>query len=181
MKIVWHVTARDMARVKVFFKEHANSPFGWKRISTNLRQRKPPITQTVFWDRMVGCLLTTQQRSGPDSAVSRFIQTRPGPLRYQVCVIQADFAGFCGTTLRAFGGFRRSNVIGQEIAANLGFLQEGGWTPTLANLEKVRRRGHSPETECQVAAFLAENLKGFGPKQSPQLATKFGPDPIQPR
>jgi hypothetical protein len=38
-----------------------------------------------FWKQMVACLLTTQQRSGPTSAVTRFIRTAPFPLAYRTC------------------------------------------------------------------------------------------------
>jgi hypothetical protein len=60
MKIIWQIDPDDIAKVKVFFDQHRDTPFVKKRIETNLRDDKPPITKPMFWERMVGCLLTTQ-------------------------------------------------------------------------------------------------------------------------
>lgn len=73
MKIVWQIDSNDVAKVREFYQEHCDNAFVQTRIATNLAAEKPAITREVFWERMVGCVLTTQQRSGPDSAVSRFL------------------------------------------------------------------------------------------------------------
>jgi Segregation and condensation complex subunit ScpB len=56
-----------------------------------------------FWQQMVACPLTTQQRSGPTSAVTRFIRTLPFPLAYKTCAAHADVEGFAKATLTKFG------------------------------------------------------------------------------
>ena len=66
MRIVWHVDPEDVEKVRAFYEQHRRTPFVKKRIRDNLRDDKPPIAKEVFWERMVGCLLTTQQRSGPE-------------------------------------------------------------------------------------------------------------------
>ena len=173
MKIIWQIDPEDIAKVKAFYDKHSENAFVQSRIAINLADDKPAITREVFWDRMVGCLLTTQQRSGPDSPVSRFILTNPSPLSYALCIEQHDLAEFSRATISGFGGLRRSTTIGKELAANLSFLNNGGWEPTLQHLDQVRLNP-SAETERLAAAFIDDSFKGFGPKQSRNLLQGLG-------
>lgn len=173
MKLVWQFDPEDIARVKAFFNEHKNNHFVKARIATNLAADKPPIGKDIFWDRMVGCLLTTQQRSGPGSSVTKFLLTKPSPLDYVTCIEQNDLAEFARQTISGFGGLRRSTTIGKELAANMSFLNGGGWEQTSQHLDAVRL-GSSPDTERGAAAFIDEKFKGFGPKQSRNLLQGLG-------
>ncbi len=173
MKIIWQFDPEDIARVKAFFNEHKDNHFVKTRIATNLAVKKPPISKEVFWDRMVGCLLTTQQRSGPDSAVSRFMLTNPPPLNYKFCIEQNDLAEFARKVLSEFGGLLYYNNISKFLSANLPFLEDGGWEPTFQHVDEVRSNS-SPETERRAAAFIDQNFKGFGPKQSRNILQGLG-------
>ena len=101
MKINWQIDPDDIERVNAFYEQHCCNPFVKARIETNLRDEKPPISQSDFWDRMVGCLLTTQQRSGPESPVTKFLLTNPSPLEYELCKQQANLVEFARKVIRA--------------------------------------------------------------------------------
>ena len=173
MRIIWQIDPNDIAKVQDFFDRHQGTPFVKRRVETNLRDDKPPVTKPIFWGRMVGCLLTTQQRSGPDTAVSRFLLTTPFPLDYELCLDQENLAEFAKNVLTGFRGLRRSTTIGKEVAANMSYLENGGWKPTFEHLDEVRLNS-SPATERQAAEFFDEHLKGFGPKQSRNLLQGLG-------
>jgi hypothetical protein len=173
MKIIWQIDPEDIANVKVFFAQHRDNAFVRMRIATNLKDEKLPVTKEAFWEVMISCLLTTQQRSGPGSSVTRFISTSPFPLRHEVCQGNADLDSFVTKVLSEFGGLRRSTTIGREAKANLNYLENGGWLPTSEALEKVRLL-QSPQTERHAARFVDENFKGFGPKQSRNLLQGLG-------
>jgi len=173
MKIIWQIDPEDIAKVKAFFDEHKDNHFVKTRITTNLGFDKSPISEDVFWDRMVGCLLTTQQRSGPESSVTKFLLTRPPPLDHNTCNEQDNLAEFARKVLSDFGGLRRSTTIGKELATNLSFLNDEGWESTFQHLDEVRLNS-SPATERKAAAFIDENFKGFGPKQSRNLLQGLG-------
>ena len=173
MKIIWQIDSEDIAKVKAFFDEHKSNHFVKTRIATNLADNKSPISEDVFWDRMVGCLLTTQQRSGPESSVTKFLLTKPSPLDYKICTDQEELAEFARKVLSDFGGLRRSTTIGKELATNLSFLNDGGREPTFQHLDEVRLNS-SPATERKAAAFIDEKFKGFGPKQSRNLLQGLG-------
>jgi hypothetical protein len=173
MKIIWQIDPEDIAKVKEFFALHRDNAFVKMRISTNLKDDKPPVSKETFWEVMISCLLTTQQRSGPGSAVTRFISTTPFPVRHELCREQAALDSFVTQVLSEFGGLRRSTTIGREAKANLLYLDNGGWQPTFEALEKVRLLP-SPETERHAARFVDENFQGFGPKQSRNLLQGLG-------
>jgi hypothetical protein len=173
MKIDWIIEPSDIVRVRAFYERHHASPFVKLRIDRNLRTERPPVTKGQFWGYHVGCLLTTQQRSGPNSPVARFIQKRPFILPYEVCRDRMDLAVFAQSVLSGFGGLRRSTKIGSELAANMAFLEAGGWQPTMRLLEGVRS-DPTPESERRAADYLGDNLKGIGPKQSRNLLQGLG-------
>lgn len=173
MKIIWEFDHDDITTVKTFFNQHADNPFVKARISTNIQTHKPPITKEVFWKKIVECLLTTQQRSGPESSVMKFISTSPSPLEYDLCAVRDNLAEFAKIILSNFGGLRRSTTIGKELAANMSFLDNAGWEATIKYLDKVRLNS-TPDTEKSAAAFIIDNYKGFGPKQSRNLLQGLG-------
>ena len=173
MKLIWQIDSDDIARVKKFFDLHRANAFVKMRVATNLSDDKPPVTKELFWEVMLACMLTTQQRSGPGSHVTRFISTSPCLLRHELCRAQADLDVFVTKVLSDFGGLRRSTTIGREAKANWSYLEGGGWEATLEVLERVRL-GPSPETERNAARFIDENFNGFGPKQSRNLLQGLG-------
>jgi hypothetical protein len=173
MKIVWKVESDDIAKVKKFFDQHKDNAFVKMRIATNLKDEKQPVAKGHFWEVMVSCLLTTQQRSGPVSPVTRFISAKPFPLQHEVCLAQADLDSFVTNVLSEFGGLWRSTIIGREAKANLKYMEHGGWRATVEILENVRLHP-SPETERKAARFIDDHYTGFGPKQSRNLLQGLG-------
>lgn len=173
MKLDWIIEAADEAKLKAFFAKHCECRFVRDRIDRNLALRKAPISKEKFWEIHVGCLLTTQQKAGPKSAVTRFMTEVPFRLAYNVCQSKNDAAAFCRSILEDFGGLRRYRVISGEAAENLKFLESGGWQPSLEHLDIVRRHP-TPQNERLAANFFETSLKGFGPKQSRNLLQWLG-------
>ncbi|HEY4234186.1 MAG TPA: hypothetical protein VGM76_12215, partial [Lacipirellulaceae bacterium] len=118
MKIIWQVDPEDIIKVNEFYSHHSQNAFVKMRIASNLNDVKTPISKKAFWERMIGCLLTAQQRSGPTSAVNRFLSTQPFLLRHEICQTQAELDQFVTKTLSEFGGLRRSTGIGKEALHN---------------------------------------------------------------
>jgi hypothetical protein len=80
MKHTWIIDPTDIKKVMSFMDVHRDTLPVWRPFERNLRDDKPAVTKEDFWQQMVACLLTTQQRSGPESAVTRFIKSMPFPL-----------------------------------------------------------------------------------------------------
>jgi len=177
MNIIWQIDPADVAKVRSFCDEHRDSAFVRMRTKNNLRDNKPPVIKETFWERMIGCLLTSQQRSGPDSPVCSFIRTNPFPLEYRLCNGQSDLKSFARQVLSDFGGLRFSTTIDERIAVNMTFLESGGWEQVTEHLDRVRL-SPTQENERLSAAFIDDNLNGFGPKQSRNQYIELPPSGI---
>lgn len=174
MKLSLRIEPDDIERLRTFLVARQGDAFVRRRIAKNLGTAKPRITKRAFWERMVACLLTTQQRSGPKSAVTRFITTRPFPLRYRLCLAnQNRLLVFTRQVITDFGGLRRGNQIAAGVTANLNMLEAGGWKEMFQVLGGLKDEA-TPETERTVANFIDDRLVGFGPKQSRNLLQSLG-------
>jgi hypothetical protein len=165
MKHTWVIEPTNIERVKAFLDLHRDDLFVRERIRWNLRDDKPPVGKVDFWQQMVACLLTTQQRSGPTSAVTRFTRMQPFPLAYDTCLGQPDVERFAKEILTGFGGLRRTSILAGEVAKNLALLEGGWWQPTLDTLDQLRP-GQGVEAERVAADFIDNTFWGFGPKQA---------------
>jgi hypothetical protein len=122
---------------------------------------------------LIGCLLTTQQRSGPGSAVKRLLDTDPFPLIYDECSGRDDLEKFARETLTLFGGIRRAPTIARQISENLEKLETGFWPVLLGRAHEINA-SDDPVLERNAAHLLAEHLGGIGPKQSRNLLQWIG-------
>jgi hypothetical protein len=165
VKLTWQIDRSDVKRVNAFFGRYSDHPFVSERRKTNLGKQKPKASKEYVWQVMVSCLLTTQQRVSPGSAVDRFVNSPPFLLSYQTCRAQANVGGYCLKVLQGFGGLRRSSIIAAEIDANLGSLERGGWADLFQQFDSIPRP-QTASAERQAADFVDDLLKGFGPKQS---------------
>lgn len=173
MKLILKPDAGDARRVRQLVRKYSAAPSVRERFELNLNSHKPSTTKQRFWRIMVSCLVTTQQRSGPGSRVDIFANAQPFPLRYSVCLTRRNVEAFSYKTLRRFG-LRRTHSIAKEVAANLALLEGGLWREVLRRLESLRRSKASPKLEREVADFIDDNLRGFGPKQSRNLLQWLG-------
>lgn len=173
MKHTWIVESADIEKVKAFLADHQNALLVRRRVERNLGAERPAVDKTGFWQQMVACLLTMQQRSGPTSAVTRFIRTTPFPLAYSTCLEQSDVAAFVKRTLTKFGGLRRTNRLATEIARNLSALEANLWQRTLDALNTLRTE-QGVRAEREAADFIADTFHGFGPKQARNLLQSLG-------
>jgi len=175
MKLHWEIAPEDVEAVHSFLALHQDDAFVKSRIEKNLREDKPAITKDEFWYWMVVCLLTTQQRSGPTSAVTRFSNTKPFPLEYGVCLLQGDMLeSFIWQAITDFGGLRFGGRIAGELVTNLHYLEgNSGWDQTMSMLEKFRLN-QTRESEREAADIIDDRLDGFGPKQSRNLLQCLG-------
>jgi hypothetical protein len=173
MRLIWEVELQDVEQVRSFFQAYEADPLVRERQQRNLAQVKPLLSKESVWEILVACLLTTQQRSGPSSAISRFIEERPFLLNYDDCLSQTDLAAWANRILSGFGGIRRHSIIAGEVSANLADLEKGLWKELMGVLDGLRALD-DPAAEREAADFIRAHLKGFGPKQSRNLLQWLG-------
>ena len=173
MQIDWKVASEDARRLQLFISERSNDAFVKNRHRKNIERAREVPSKAAFWKAMIACLLTTQQRSGPESAVARFISKDPFPLEFDQCRLKADLQAHVAAALTSHGGLRRSETIGKEAATNLSTI-ESSWHKVTQPLLGELVRSDSPKPERSAAREIQAQLRGFGPKQSRNLLQILG-------
>ena len=116
MEFSWDLSDAALKRVDESIGPFFDDEYVRKRIAENIAVPPPPLHRSVIWEVMFDCLLSTQQQSGPDSAMARFQHLKPYPFLYEECVKIDDLAGYVDRTLTNFGGIRWPSRIGNQVA-----------------------------------------------------------------
>lgn len=165
MELQWLIENADIEYVRCFVASYADDPFVKLRRQRNLGEPRPTISKETVWMAMVGCLLTTQQRSSPGTSVNNFLSLSPFPLSYHASRGQADFESYARRTLSEFRGIRRWPTIAGQVKTNLNRLEGGMWNQVLEIVTDLNT-AHEPPAERRAAHFVDEAFVGLGPKQS---------------
>ncbi len=169
-------------KINELLNSQSNNSFFKDRYEKNVTvSNVPSFEKEVFWKAMIACLLSSQQRSGPESALTRFCSTVPFPLNLEKCTSSSEkLDDYVENILKKFGGIRRTNIIGKQVKTNFIWLNDNGWDQIEIWADKlIKNRKRKPEyedflVERNAANFFNENLVGFGPKQSRNLWQTMG-------
>jgi hypothetical protein len=173
MKLQWVIDEPDVAAMRALVTSLEQDPFVQLRQRRNLGQPRPTVSKQTIWLALVGCLLTTQQRSSPGSPIKRFQDLLPFPLAYDTCRERADLEAYARVTLTNFGGIRRAPTIARELQENFCRLEAGIWPQLIAVADHLNT-SDDRAAEREAAHFLDGSLKGIGPKQSRNLLQWLG-------
>jgi hypothetical protein len=178
MEFRWIIGDEDSQLVRRFIEKHKEKKFVRARLRRNVEGPVPPFSKDIFWRSLVMCLLTTQQRSGPESAVTRFLTLDPFPLSLAECRANPDTGHFERILTRA--GLWRSATIRRALQDDLKVLDGGGWPYVeefAKRLGEQRAREPRPSDkslEREAAAAVDDGFEGIGPKQSRNLWQSLG-------
>jgi hypothetical protein len=165
----------DVAAVRDLIERSRDTDFFRDRRVRNVALPPPNFSRADFWRILVGCLLTTQQRSTKGSAVDRFLEIDTFPLALNACEKQPSVQIFVSQTLESFGGIRRGVTISSQAEENWKRLEGGLWKDAeewFAKLRQQRLREPQNEhrlVEREAAHWADESFAGLGPKQSRNL------------
>ena len=171
MKILWELSSKDIKEVKEFVKRHHNNKFVQARIKRNLAKTKPRITKPVFWRNLISCLVTTRQRSGPNSFANIFLNSNSFLLDYSLCKSKHRIEYVAEKNLAKYR-LRRSKVLAKQIKEDLIYL-ESHWKEVSGQLDALRIKQNN-KTERRIARYFQEKFVGIGPKQSRNLLQSLG-------
>ena len=173
MRIDWIFTDIDIRKIKEFCNNNDSNSFVNQRISRNVLKKNLDLTRDSFWERSISVLLTSQQRSGPKSSITRFIHTEPFPLNLEVCSNETNLKEYAIGILGTFGGIRRYIRIAEEITYNLNWINNDDWELVQRIYHNLSKNDNYQDERC-YAQELAKSLKGIGPKQSRNLLQSLG-------
>src|SRR5260370_40705276 len=106
-----HIVAdADVSSVRRLVERVMSTTFFKERRAANVCQPPPAFSRQRFWYVVIGCLLTTQQRSTRNSPVDRFMNQPSFPVSVELCQSQ-DLESFVLRCLKEFGGIGRGVTI----------------------------------------------------------------------
>jgi hypothetical protein len=160
MRLEWKVTRKEAGRLAALVLLYRKNDMVRERMERNVKGLTGSITREEIWKELVGCLATTQQRSGPGSRVDRFIRKQPFPLAYETCKTMGSGLERQSSRILAGSGIWRSKVISNELKRNFDELENGLW-PRVLSVSRGLRRKKSPRRERNAARFVAAQLFGL--------------------
>lgn len=172
MEFRWIISQGNVKPYRDFVECHKSHRIVKERIDRNLKHVDVVISKGRFWSALVGCLLTTQQRSGIGSRVDVFLKTDDPILKFNYCSTAKNLPKVVKETLSR-NGLRRTELIAEEIDLAVSWLKQDGWAAVLSQLDSISSHT-SAKKERAVARFLQEKFKGIGPKQSRNLIQWMG-------
>jgi hypothetical protein len=173
------VISGDAEIIKTFTRQQEGRLFVQKRFRENVEPKEVNQARDFIWFAHVGCLLTTQQKSGPGTPVTRFLNLRPFPIRLEDC-LKGDIEEISRKELKNFRGIRFINKIPKQIKANANWLEDGGWELLENEFARLRAQRIRPavsgdfKAERNASRLVSANLGGFGPKQSRNFVQWLG-------
>jgi len=173
MKFKWIVEDVDISAVKRLVEEKGNTLFVKSRMAKNvIGTNRPEINETNIWYSMISCLVTTQQRSGPDSKVNKFLTEKPFSLSLENCRKSKNLLDVMSTIISS-KGIRRNITISEQAVRNFTSLESDNWKVVKDILLELSNNSNR-EIERKAARKVQDYFTGFGPKQSRNFLQSLG-------
>lgn len=172
MEFRWVISQRNMKPYMDFIACYKGHSIVKTRIDRNVKHNGVRISKDCFWHALVGCLLTTQQRSGSGSRVALFLDSDSPILKLDYCLAENNLTTVVENALSK-SGLRRTERIAEEIDHAIGRLKQHVWSSVKKQLDQISSHTNA-KRERSVARFLQEHFKGIGPKQSRNLIQCMG-------
>lgn len=171
MNITWNITQTDINKVEKVIADNENAFLQARRLR-NVDKQNIVIDKDKIIKTMIMCLLTSQQRSGPNSVVGQFLRLDPFPITTDILTMTENVEELFKNTLRQNGLTRYVNRISSFFSSNYRTITESNWT-LLKTLEELKH-SDSKIKEREIADKIASNFDGFGPKQSRNFLQALG-------
>lgn len=171
MNIIWEISQTDIKNVKKVIADNENAFLHTRRLR-NVEKQNIVIDKDQIVKTIIMCLLTSQQRSGPNSAVGQFLRLDPFPITIEILTTSKNIEEFIKSTLQQNGIKRYVNRISSFFASNYREIVERNWA--LINELEELKISDSKIKERKIADNLADAFNGFGPKQSRNFLQALG-------
>lgn len=163
----WSISDSTISRWKQLVEQNKHKELPVQRRARNVHRRAElDLSKEGIWRVLVGCNVTTQQRSGPTSAASRFLESNSPALDLAKCRKSPDVKGMIAAECSK-AGLRRSVTIAKNLATTLNNLQmPGGWARLQAQLATLEKNTTSRKERLVTDYLRSGQFPGLGQKQS---------------
>lgn len=177
MHAAWTIGKVSIKAWQELVDEYRDEDVPKQRRKMNVRRQGIILTQDVIWHRLIGCQVTTQQRSGPDTPVTRFLESG-SPLFDLRSVRKASSVTELAERELFKASLRMNLKISKHLQTIFDLLEGGEWPALIGHLESIRKVT-TQEKERAVARYLSEKLPGSKVKRYPGLGHKQARNFIQ--
>ena len=163
----WSISDRAMSQWRLLIEENWHKALPSRRRARNVRRSEDiDLTPQEIWRVMIGCQVTTQQRSGPNTPATRFLASDSPALSLSKCRATDDLQGMLERECRE-AGLRRSVTIASNLTRTLSGLQSpGAWRELVSRLETLKSHTTIAK-EREVVDYLRSGaFPGLGQKQA---------------
>lgn len=171
MHIKWNITDLDIQKVQQMLTENENV-FTQMRRQRNVEKQNIVVNKETIIKTMFMCLLTSQQRSGPNSVLGKFLQQKPFPITTNNLENSGNVEELVRHTLKKHGLTRYINKISSSFNSNFKVIEKDNWA-IIQELKEMKDKD-SKQEERTLADKLAQRFAGFGPKQSRNFLQALG-------
>lgn len=172
VKLIWEINETDVNKVNEFVGRFQNE-FVLSRISRNVDRINIRLDKDAILKALIMCLLTSKQRSGPNSPVGLFLKKEPFPISADSLKDQTNLQTYIWDTLNKNNLNRYINKVSRFFTTNYRTLLGNNWE-IISNLEELHNEQSSKEVERHMADKLQDTFIGFGPKQSRNFLQVLG-------
>lgn len=171
MKAVWVIDESSLTPWKRIVKENMHKGVPTDRLTKNVKRLGITLTKDSIWRVMLGCQVTSAQRSGPDSLVSQFMKSSSKALIYRECKKQENLEEFICSEIKKL---RFNAKISRQLGQIFEYLEDGGWTPLLTVLKTIEYSTTKDKEHAVVEHLTSGNFPGLGPKQARNFIQGLG-------
>jgi len=171
MTLNWKIEESDIQKIKNVVSENDNT-FLKNRIQRNVDKKDISINKDNVIHSMIMCLLTSQQRSGPNSPVGKFLSLKPFPITADLIERTENKENLIKKIFLKNNLTRFINKNSEYFSINFEELQKNNWA-IIKKLDLLNAN-QSKLHERELADYLKDKLKGFGPKQSRNFLQALG-------
>jgi len=165
MKPIWTIEKETLQRWREFVNANIDNQVVVNRQRRNVHRIDIDLSRSNLWKVFVGCQVTTQQRSGPDTPVSRFLDSDSPALSYSACNRAPSPRKMLKQEL-SLAGLRRAPTMSNNLARILAVLKAGEWKVLKRHLQTLESNTTKGK-EKKVAQYLqSKKYPGLGPKQA---------------
>jgi len=174
MRASWEIDETTIIKWRKLYEENKDNDLVISRKKRNLQKNEVELSKSAIWSAIVGCLVTTQQRSGPGSKTSIFLESNSLVLSFKRLKKSIPTLLSIESELKRFG-LRYSKRISQHIhQIYINLEAENEWPILIGHLENLVSRTSKKKEQIVVRYLQSYLYPGIGPKQSRNMIQWLG-------
>lgn len=160
----WKISDGFLSNIRKIVDTNINSRIVKERFEKNINRKRDKLSKNEIWYVLIGCHITSNQKSGKGSPAEKFLNSNNRILDYKK-IIDLDLNDIAKELSKY--QIRFNQRIARQLIEILTILEKGEWNNLIFQLKTLVPQ-HSREDEIKVINYLLGDgkLVGIGQKQA---------------